>query len=368
MASDVLEGTHVKAYLGGLPATCASRSLKSPCVPHLDGLPPLFYCKWTGVDGKSSDVGPFNAKNLVQTVEGINLALQPYLECPSPTLAEVSRISGYSGDGESVTLGLSVSYSSPDASPFEWEGVQLGNQVTVSNMYTPPTSPPPLSPPSPGMPPSPLPAPPPPPSPPASEWGTISWSGGSQSGGCSYAGWKVYYANLGSMNWKDCMAAASKRKAFVNPGQYTCGYGGWSASATTNGYALSTTSWNAFAQSVMSTSRTCCIAADVRHSNRGSSSSSSWATASFGGSNWLYSDLGRSYTHDTCMLAATQYGANVITPSTVGISSNTEYHIPTHHACCTYQTRSGQTGWHTQNLGSGQRSKTAGCMLGIYLS
>lgn len=369
VADDVKAGaSSVTAYLGGLPATCASRSLESPCVPHLDVSPALFYCKWTSSDGQYKNVGPVKAANVMQKVETINLALQPYLVCPTPSYDEVERIGSYEGDGQPVTLTLSVSYFSPDASPFDWKGAPSGNMVTFSGMNTPPVSPPPPAPPAPPTsPPS-----PPPPAPPNSVWGTEPWNPTSytKSSGCSYpSNWGSYYQNLGTMTWKECVSAASSRKAYLHPGSYTCGTSSsWTASLTSNGYAYAPTQFSSFSHTTVSSQATCCIGADSSVVNNiGQMTSESWTKVSHAGSEWMYKDFGSMH-HDQCTQKATQYGAHVITPSTVGLSSGGSYHVVTHHACCTYQFRSGTTGFSYQSIGAYQRSQTASCMLGIYLS
>ncbi len=206
---------------------------------------------------------------------------------------------------------------------------------------------------------TPPPAPTPTPTPTNGVHGTVTFSGGSTAGGCSYGGaHAVQWINLGNMNWKACMQAASERSAMLFSSNYSVN-DGWSSHR--NGSYAMTSRWASYTQRLMSDSVPCIVGRPPGATRNDLVPAS---TSSFDGDTWVYEDLGQLY-YDECALAAGNHGASIITPSVVGIGTGDNYWVNSVHMCNTYEWISGNgTSYTYANLGSNQRSPTKTCMIG----
>ncbi len=195
---------------------------------------------------------------------------------------------------------------------------------------------------------------------------TEPFSPAATASGCSYINTHATpYVDLGNMPWKQCMAEASSRGAMVNSNVYTS----TSGSAATNGWAPHRNGssamwarWATYAQAAISTSRACVIARDARDTTGHNSPLAS--TTTYDGDTWKYQDYGQKY-YDECQLLASQAGASIITPGTIGTGTGDGYWVPSVHTCNTYEWITGSGGSYTySSVGGSQRSPQATCMVG----
>ncbi len=194
--------------------------------------------------------------------------------------------------------------------------------------------------------------------------GTVTFSPSATASGCSYANSHATpYENLGSMPWKQCMAEASSRAAMVNSNVYTSTSGGTNGWAPhRNGNNAMWARWSTYAQAGITTSRACVVARDGRDSSSHNSPLANSITHD--GDTWKFQDYGQKY-YDECQLLASQAGASIITPGTIGTGTGDGYWVPSVHTCNTYEWVTGSGGSYTySSIGGGQRSPQATCMVG----
>jgi len=223
-------GGTVKAYLGGVPTTCADSDAATPCT-DITG-PMLFTCTWTA-GSVTSESKKTKATMAMETLSGVYtlpmswsasmgavLGISTYVECPMPTVDQVSAGS----------LSLTVSYYGSGSK------VAIGVAQSVAVNHEPPSMPPPSLPPYP-PPVSPVPLPPPSPSPPPPSpvFSTISHSGYGSSYYSSYCG-----SAPSSGGGSNCMGRATDYSqaiySYTMPaGSYNLAvrYGSWSWSDKT---------------------------------------------------------------------------------------------------------------------------------------
>jgi len=155
----------VRAYFHGVPHTCIDAPLRTPCVSPNPLYPALFYAIWSHEGGGAPVVkGPLKANySLETTADGIHIGYQTWLDCPTPTFAELSALAGGSLVGSSQEFGLAVRHgfapSGADARALPLIGLPNGSQITI-DASKPPSSPPSMPPIPPLLPPLPPSSPP----------------------------------------------------------------------------------------------------------------------------------------------------------------------------------------------------------------
>merc|ERR1711865_670447 len=142
------------------------------------------------------------------------------------------------------------------------------------------------------------------------------------------------------------------------PGYYTSPQYGWFPHR--NGDSAMTGSWASYIQQPITNNYHCIIGRDSRSSTYTNSLSNS---ESYDGDSWTYQDFGNKY-YDECQLLASEAGASIITPQTIGQSGD-GYWLFSVLQCNTYEyfTSSG-TSFSYENLGGGSRSSARPCMVG----
>ncbi|MFT6143324.1 MAG: hypothetical protein ACJAZO_002179 [Myxococcota bacterium] len=193
---------------------------------------------------------------------------------------------------------------------------------------------------------------------------TVVFSATDTAGGCSYlSSHATPYVNLGNMPWKQCMAEASRRGAMVNSNAYTSSNGGTNGWAPhRNGANAMWAQWAAYAQAGIGTSRACVVARDARAGSQNNATPNN--STIYDGDTWIYQDHGAKY-FDECQLLASQAGASIITPGTLGTGTGDGYWVPSVHTCNTYEwITGGGTSYAYANLGGSQRSPQQQCMIG----
>ena len=121
--------------------------------------------------------------------------------------------------------------------------------------------------------------------------------------------------------------------------------------------------WASYQQAGITTNRACVLSRDPRSSGITATLNS---TQAYDGDTWVYQDYGSQY-YDQCILLASNAGASIITPYTIGLSGD-NYWVPSVHTCNTYEwVTGGGTSYAYQSISGGQRSTTKSCMVG-YIS
>ena len=178
------ETSQVKAYLHGVPATCTTSSLRTPCAPiNEENFPPLFYCNWEGPGGTATVSQPVKPQIYEpKAPSGAVLGYAVYVSCPVLKQADFFKVAGVDFASAAYPVTLNITHFAPhgdaDSLPVPFAGLPAGNTVTWTIAAPPPPSPPP----SPRTPPQPPVAPPPasPAVPPVcgggSTKGSTSWS------------------------------------------------------------------------------------------------------------------------------------------------------------------------------------------------
>jgi UDP-3-O-[3-hydroxymyristoyl] glucosamine N-acyltransferase len=196
-----------------------------------------------------------------------------------------------------------------------------------------------------------------------SQHNTIAFNPPSVAGGCSYANTHAFeFEIMGNMDWRSCMSAASERGASVSSNVHTAGAtAGWAGHR--NGASAMYAYWSTYQSAGITTSRACVLARDPRSPGITETLNS---TRTYDGDVWNYQDYGSQY-YDQCVLIASNAGASIITPYTIGLTGD-GYWVPTVHACNTYEYISSNGNSYTyESVGGGARSTSRPCMVG-YLS
>jgi hypothetical protein len=121
-----------------------------------------------------------------------------------------------------------------------------------------------------------------------------------------------------------------------------------------------TGAWSTYREQSIAQATNCVLGRDHR-SNRNDQPLDSEIT--YDGHVWRYQDYG-SVHFDQCMQYASDAGAIIITPYTIGQQGD-NYWVHSVHMCCTYEwiTNNG-TNFAYDNVGGGQRSSSRNCMVG----
>lgn len=138
--------------------TCVDAMATKPCAAHSPLNKAYFYCAFTGKDGVAK-TGPYKATTELVELHGVKLGIEVKLACKIPAQSDIVTATGYLGDGMPASMVVTVEHNADGITKLPWVGHPMGNTVTISGLYVPPSAPP--SPPPP-LPPS---VPPPPPSP-----------------------------------------------------------------------------------------------------------------------------------------------------------------------------------------------------------
>ncbi|MEZ4390696.1 MAG: MXAN_6577-like cysteine-rich protein [Polyangiales bacterium] len=180
------------------------------------------------------------------------------------------------------------------------------------------------------------------------------------SGGCSYAtAHRHYYRNLGNMTYANCLRAASRVGGMLAPSTYTTPNVGWYGHR--RGTVAMTGRWSTYQTSSVTSSVACVVARDARSTTRDAALTD---TVVYDGQTWRFQDFGPRY-YDECQLLASNSGASIITPHTIGRTASYAYWVHQIHLCNVYAyVNSAGTGFSYNNYGSGQRSSQQRCMVG----
>lgn len=118
-----------------VPASCVDVPIDEPCAASSASMTPaLFYCVYTGPEGKASQ-GPFFAHRVLDELEGVKLGIAVHLSCPLPSQETLITISGRGSGNAGVSLNVDVVYGKPDtpeARSIAFAGVPDGNRLTFS--------------------------------------------------------------------------------------------------------------------------------------------------------------------------------------------------------------------------------------------
>lgn len=150
--SSLVGSTNFTVEFKYVASTCVGVSGGSPCVSHDEGIPPLFWCKFTGVNGPFLG-GPYRAHTALIQAHSQTLAIASRLDCPAPPLDKLMSITSNTGDGSPGFANLTVLYAA--VSGPKSVDILLSGPGTNTIEFELPAPPPP-------WPPSPPPAPPPP--------------------------------------------------------------------------------------------------------------------------------------------------------------------------------------------------------------
>jgi hypothetical protein len=187
---------------------------------------------------------------------------------------------------------------------------------------------------------------------------TQEFIGASTAGGCSYNGQHAFkYDNLGDMNWKSCMVAASERGAMVYSGAYS-GSDGWSTHL--NGTNAMTSRWNNYTERNVNESHPCIVGRDPVATQNDAPLANE---VTYDGYVWEFEDLGLKH-YDQCATAASNAGSMIISPSVIGSESYIGYWVNSVHMCNTYEYINSQNSYGYESVGSSVRSGLQKCMIG----
>jgi hypothetical protein len=179
-------------------------------------------------------------------------------------------------------------------------------------------------------------------------------------GGCSHLNAHQHnYVNLGSMTFAACLSAASRVGGMLAPSVYTSPTTGWYGHRL-GGVAM-TGAWSTYQTAAVTSLQPCVVARDRRSTTRDAVLSE---TRTHEGQTWRYQDYGPRF-YDECQLLASNAGASIITPHTVGLPATAAHWVHQIHLCNVYAyVNAAGTGFAYDNYGSGQRSSQQRCMVG----
>ena len=122
-----------------MPPTCTGSGARTPCAaasPGEENFPPLFYCVFVGSGGEVA-TGPFNAN---RTVDVPCTTCAPYfdvlLKCPLPSIAELSTIGEYKGDGADVSANLCAATTCCAPCPNHYPNLPKHCHTTVRRLHS----------------------------------------------------------------------------------------------------------------------------------------------------------------------------------------------------------------------------------------
>jgi len=178
-------------------------------------------------------------------------------------------------------------------------------------------------------------------------------------GGCAFSNTHQYtWTLVGNMTWRDCARAASRQGAMMAPGYYTSPRDGWYGHR--NGPVAMIGTWSTYQISDINTQLACVLGRDARSTRRDVALNS---TVTYDGQTWRFQDYGLMH-YDQCQLAASEAGATMITPYTIG-RAGADYWVQSVIACNVYNwITAGGSGFAYDNLSGGARSSQRNCMVG----
>ena len=118
--------------------------------------------------------------------------------------------------------------------------------------------------------------------------------------------------------------------------------------------------WASYREASINSNVNCVVGRDARSNTRDGQLSES---ITYDGRRWRYQDYGLRH-FDECFLLASNAGASIITPYTIGRTGD-NYWVHSVHMCNTYEwiTNNGR-GFSYDNMGANQRSSRRSCMVG----
>jgi hypothetical protein len=188
---------------------------------------------------------------------------------------------------------------------------------------------------------------------------SLPWTNTQVTGGCAYQDVHRYtWANYGNMTWRECARLASRYGAMMAPGHYTVPTTGWYGHR--NGSQAMTGVWSTYQTANIDAPQACVLGRDVRSTRRDATLAS---TTTYDGQVWRFQDYGPRY-YDECMLLASDAGASMITPYTIG-RTGADYWVHSVIACNVYNwITAGGTNFAYDNVGVAVRSSVRNCMVG----
>ncbi len=184
--------------------------------------------------------------------------------------------------------------------------------------------------------------------------------GGSTVNGCLFANaGDMKWDNLGSLIWIDCLLEASARGAMVMSTDGTV-TGAWGAHRL--GAVALNADYPAYATRSIIQADTCLVARETAAlvnnlpvANR----------LTYDGHTWAWEDFGLQY-YNKCVELASDHGASIITPWTLGLSTIYEYWIMSQDECNAYNWINGTgTNWVVDDVvAETERSLEKRCMIG----
>ena len=178
---------------------------------------------------------------------------------------------------------------------------------------------------------------------------------------CDYLAIGAYkWDNLGSMTWHACILEAAKRGALLVSEPYTA-LSGWGAHRLGANAQVVTNAWQSLVTMPITGSQLCIVGRDPRATTFSSPLAS---TLTYDGNVWHYQNFGAMF-YDQCQLLASNAGAMVITPYTLGLTGD-NYFVSPQHACNVddWVTNSGMSfGFEASSPGT--RSTSHLCMVGF---
>ena len=158
---------------------------------------------------------------------------------------------------------------------------------------------------------------------------------------------RMKYKDIGTMTWAACMKEAAAYGAVLCSEDYTAG-GGWAAHLNGTDYAdYEGSGWSTATFKSTSSTAKCVIGRDTQTTAVNQNLPSS---ATYNGLTWSYQDLGLYY-YDECVRKASDAGATIIDPSTIGTGTGVGYWDFTSHSGNTYSHWTSKTTIAHENVG-----------------
>ena len=151
---------------------------------------------------------------------------------------------------------------------------------------------------------------------------------------------------------------SGREDRLVPAGGYTVPAAGWESNR--NGRLTMAGGWSTYLTANIDAPQACVLGRDVRSTRRDATLAS---TTTYDGQVWRFQDYGPRY-YDECMLLASDAGASMITPYTIG-RTGADYWVHSVIACNVYNwITAGGTNFAYDNVGVAVRSSVRNCMVG----
>eukprot|EP01116_Phalansterium_solitarium_P025038 TRINITY_DN938_c4_g1_i1.p1 TRINITY_DN938_c4_g1~~TRINITY_DN938_c4_g1_i1.p1 ORF type:complete len:347 (+),score=65.25 TRINITY_DN938_c4_g1_i1:151-1191(+) len=177
---------------------------------------------------------------------------------------------------------------------------------------------------------------------------------------CAY---EDYFKDIGTMDWKSCIRQASRYGAALGPRGYAMQFGGAWRSHRFGPDAAVDPYYDSYESAAIDTLLHCVLVRDSRYNMTDNTASLS-NTVVYDGQTWRYQDFG-DQNADECDRLPAQAGATIITPWTIGLTSETNWRMKSvGHSTCSWMTS--PTTAHTEILGPDCRGEASlqPCMVG----